>query len=71
MGYKEAVEDHVRILNRGQQNFYFPLCQHCGKEVKTPFYDNKRKYTCTLCKLISDKKKLTKDVRIRVKKDKL
>jgi very-short-patch-repair endonuclease len=54
LGYKEAVEDHVRILNRGPQNFYFPLCQHCGKEVKSPFYDKKKKYTCSLCKLMTD-----------------
>lgn len=54
LGYKEAVEDHVRILNRGPQKFYFPLCQHCGKEVKSPFYDKKKKYTCAMCKLMTD-----------------
>ena len=54
MGYKEAVEDHVRIQNRGPQKFYFPLCHQCGKEVKTPFYDRSKKYTCSLCKLMTD-----------------
>ena len=34
--------------------FYFPLCQHCEKEVKTPFYDRAKKYTCSLCKLMTD-----------------
>ena len=66
LGYKEAVEDNVRILNRGRQKFYFPLCQHCGKEVKTPFYDTRKKYTCTLCKLMTDdepKAEVTKETK--------
>lgn len=54
LGYKEAVEDHVRIQNSGAKKYYYPLCQHCGKEVKSPYYHAGRKYTCTMCKLMTD-----------------
>lgn len=54
MGYLEAKEDNVRVSRGVDRNYYYPLCQHCGKEVKTPFYDRDKKYTCTMCKLMTD-----------------
>ena len=54
MGYKEAVEDHIRIQHRGSQKFYHPLCQYCGCEVKSPFYDREKRYTCNTCKMMTD-----------------
>ena len=54
MGYLEAKEDNVRVSRGADRSYYYPLCQHCGKEVKTPFYDRDKKYTCTMCKLMTD-----------------
>lgn len=60
MGYKEAIEDGIRIYKnpRTRNNTYYPKCQYCGKEVMSLSYIRQNKYSCKGCKLenyLSDK----------------
>lgn len=58
MGYKEAIEDNIKIKRGKYDNFYFPKCHICGSEVVSLTYNRTQKYTCKACKtlgLLSDK----------------
>lgn len=68
MSYKDAIENGVRVKKENGRNFYFVPCKHCGNEVKTPYYDPSKNYSCRLCKLMTDsetKKEVTAESKER------
>lgn len=52
MGYKEAVEDGIRMekQNSTKNTVYFPLCHICEKEIFSLSYLRNKEYTCPECK---------------------
>lgn len=65
MGYKEALEDGIRISKSGGgDNWYYPKCSDCGTEVSSWGYRREIKYLCKECKTsnaLSDKKTKAED----------
>lgn len=60
MGYREAIEDKIKIINNKNFKAYYPKCHICGEEVQSLNYLRNIKYTCKNCKLenqLSDKEK--------------
>lgn len=58
MGYAEALEDNIRMVQNRNFKQYFPICQYCGEEVPTMRYTRGQNYTCQNCKmenLLADK----------------
>jgi len=73
MGHYEAIRDGIRHSKTGFNNYYYPLCQYCGKEVVSFGYIAGRKYTCQECKLekkLADKQLKNEDM-LPVKQKKL
>jgi very-short-patch-repair endonuclease len=73
MGYREALEDNIRMFQNetSHSNLYYPKCHICSKEVKSLSYIRGNKYTCMECKTniyLSDKDK--KAVYDKYEKDK-
>ena len=38
MGYKEAVEDGIKIISGFNYTAYYPKCHICGEEMKVMAY---------------------------------
>lgn len=51
MGYKEAIEDGIRIVSGFNYTAYYPKCHICGEEMKVMAYIRNTEYTCKQCKL--------------------
>lgn len=67
MGYKEAVNDGIKIERTSYGGTtYYPKCSKCGVEVKTMSYITGLNYLCKECKLekkLADKERRTEQDR--------
>ena len=63
MGYKEAVEDNIKIKRNETsmgRTVYYPKCSICGVEMLSYNYIRKFKYICERCRIkmhMEDKEK--------------
>lgn len=59
MGFIEAKEDKIKIINGRGYTIYYPKCYICGAEIKCMTYSRETRYRCKQCKLndyLADKK---------------
>ena len=55
MGYKEALEDGIKIEHLKRNVYYIP-CEICGREIKRTSYSRSFNYLCDYCKGVVRKK---------------
>lgn len=56
MGFKEAIEDGIRIEQQKRMVYFIP-CEICGKEIKKTQYVRHFNYLCDYCNGLAKKKK--------------
>lgn len=70
MGWKEAREDGIEIVDKGRRLMYKIPCHKCGEPVQSYSYVRGRTYTCQMCKrhekdVISQDRLLEKMVKLQ------
>lgn len=71
MGYIDALEDGIEIIEGDCRNSYRIPCEVCGRKIRRTQYSRKRNYICEYCKgLIKKKEKIIEYERLESVKTK-